>query len=212
MDAVEELLLKFLGVRPLEDMKKEMENEVVVEAYPKEAASPIANFPKIKIVEGKKPEEDWKVPYLKVYGSLEGRLKFYGPLKGILTYGFGEVLVKASKSVGEKQSLPVPIKLTVFVYPGRPCYGVLKDTAEVVRKYSNLDVEFVHVDGGRRLAMLYELGVNKVPTYVVDNKVINVGPLSPEELEKELLKLAADKAFEIAKKELLREKSTSPSS
>ena len=212
MDALEELLLKFLGVRPLETMKKEMEDEVVVEAYPKDEAKPIEDFPKVKVVEGKDPGEDWKVPYLRVYGSLDGRVFFYGPLKSILTYGFGELLVKASQKV-EKKSLIVPIKLRVFVYPGKPCYAVLRDAAEVARRYDNLEVEFVHVDGGKRLAMLYELGVNKVPTYVVDGKVINVGPLTPEELEKKLMKIAADKAFEEAKKEILKEKdATSPSS
>ncbi len=201
----EKFMEQYLGIRSLEKIARDIEKEVVVEAYPKEAAEPISELPKVKIVEGKKPEEDWKEPYLRIYGSLEGRATFYGPLKNILTYGFAEMIAIASKDPEKRERLPVPIKLRVFVYPGTPCYKVLKECARLVRDVENVEVELVHVDGGKRLAMLYELGVKKVPTYVVDGKIINIGSLTKEELMKKLMKIAAEKAFEMAKKELLKE-------
>ncbi|UXD22724.1 hypothetical protein IPA_07705 [Ignicoccus pacificus DSM 13166] len=206
-----EALLKYFGVMDLGEITKEMikGGKVVIEEYPEGASSKLALLPNVEVVKGQKPDEDWKIPYVKPKGP-NGEVTFYGPLEGILLYGMGTLLLYLSgaREPEKFDPLPVPMNLRVYVYPGLPCYFVLKELGRIAGT-KNLNIEIIHVDKGKRLQMLYSLGVRSVPTYELNGKLLHNGKLSAEELY-ELLKKKAEeevtKMWEKIKKEYIREK------
>ncbi|ABU82426.1 hypothetical protein [Ignicoccus hospitalis] len=196
-----EFLFQLLGLKKI----TELEGEVVVEAFPLEEASPLKEVRGVKVIEGKEPEDPSKKPYLRACKDGVCKVTFYGSLKGVLIPGFLEVLKELSKGTGE-ESLPHPVKLKLYVYPGLPCYKALKEAAPLIRKYTNLELEVIHVDSEKRLKELRSLGANAVPAYAVGRELLHVGPLSASELENMIKRLALDLAIEKAKEELLKER------
>ncbi len=202
-----EALLGFLGIRKLGEIAKDMlkGQQVILKEYPKGAASELYGFPNVKIVEGEKPDEEWKEPYVIAEGP-NGKLSLYGPLRGVLTYGFAEALlyISGAKKPKNFDPLPVPLKLRAYVYPGLPCYFVLQTLGELA-SVKNLEIEAVNVEGDQRLKMLYSLGVKSVPTFEVNGRYLHTGRLSAEELY-ELLKKEAAKELEKIWEELKKRK------
>ena len=172
-----EELLALLGVRRLRDIAREI-GEVEVIEYPEGTASPFKGIKGVRVVLGS-PERGWRAPYLKVRG--EGSFNFFGTPRGVLINGLAEAMVYVSGSKrGIRDELP-NLTLRVFVYPGLPCYFVLREIGKLTQ-IKGLNVEVVSVDSDERYELLRRLGVNKVPTFELDGELLGVGKASAEEI------------------------------
>ncbi|ALU12367.1 hypothetical protein EYM_02895 [Ignicoccus islandicus DSM 13165] len=170
--------LKMLGVRSLDEIVRELEKEVTIIEYPRGTATPLLISNKIKVIEGE-PEYGWRKPYLKIRG--ERALDFFGMPQGVLINGLAEALLYVSGSLmGIRDKVPQSI-LRVYVYPGLPCYFVLKEIGKLTY-IDGLTIEVISVDNEERYELLKRLGVNKVPTFEFDGEYLYTGRLSAEEL------------------------------
>ncbi len=193
-----DLIIKRAGGRTLKEIREEMDGRVVeVCEYPRGTLKEL-RLP-LKISECEKPKEKWQVPCVRVFGSLEGRFTFYGKPEGPLLYGMAEALLVASKR-WEKENVSGSFR--VYVYPGLPCYFVMKRVAEAIAR-TNMTVEVISVDDDERYKLFKRLGTRGVPAFEVNGKlVLNEVPSN----YKEIIKVVVKEYVEEAWKELLEKK------
>ncbi len=191
-----DLISRIFGIRALEDVLRELKKEVTIIEYPKGIASPFLVSEKVKVVEGE-PEKGWRNPYLKLRG--EGSLDFFGYPRGVLLNGLAETLLYVSGTLKGLEAQLGGSSLRVYVYPGLPCYFVLREIGKLTA-VKGLKIEVVSVDSDERHELLRRLGVNKVPTFELDGELLHTGQLKAEELYFLILK-------KIRARELSRERS-----
>ncbi len=193
-----DLLIKKVGGKTIKEVAKEMERPVEVCEYPRGSLGELSKLP-ITVKECERPKEKWQIPCIKVFGSLEGRFTFYGKLEGPLTYGMAEAILIASKRWNKEN---VNGFFRVYVYPGLPCYFVLKRVAEAIAR-TNMIVEIISVDNDERYKLFKRLGTRGVPAFEVNGKlVLNEVPDNYEHVIKVVLKEYVNEMW----KKLLEEK------
>ena len=140
---------------------------------------------RVEAVEGD-VEPGYPKPRIEIFGLMEGRLRFYGLIDGILLCPLLESILYAGGALEAPRLETGKHHVVVYVVPGRPCLVTLRSIIPLVPGNPELRVDVV--DAREFESMGGRLPSPYVPAILVDGRLARVGSVRSVEEAAELLR------------------------